>query len=106
MPGRLPSGASAAFLQASSSSLRWAAVGVGGLERAGSVMGDSSAPLFLLQVFPRDSRAVGERSLPPGLVPLAPALSFSAHPVLKQPRSPESLLMLGIMHSLYSKLPI
>lgn len=105
MPGRLPSGA--AFLRASSSSLRWAAVGVGGLERAGSVMRDSSAPLFLLQVFPRDSsRAVGERNLPPGLVPLAPALSFSTHPVLKEPHSTESLLMLGIMHSLYRKRPI
>lgn len=62
--------------------------------------GDSFAPLFLLQVFPRDTRAVAERSLaaPSACSTCSSPLSPSAHPV---PHSMESLLMLGILHSLY-----
>lgn len=54
--------------------------------------GTVSVPLLLPKVFPANTRAVVERSLPPGLVPQAPGLLSSSHPVLTQPQSTESLL--------------
>lgn len=59
---------------------------------AGHRWGTVSEPLFLPKVFPGDTRAVIECSLPPGLVPQAPSLLSSSQAVLTQPQSAESLL--------------